>query len=65
MFIFVAILFIIIGIILFIKSNKMDNSQRAKLIVRMSSVCMIILGVVLFYYVANGNLVLPLKWKFL
>lgn len=61
MFIFVAILFVIIGILLFIKSNKMDNSQGAKLIVRISSIGMIILGFVLFYYMESGNLVLLLE----
>ncbi len=41
---FLAILCVIIGILLFVKSNKMTNSQGLKLIVRISSVSYFIFG---------------------
>lgn len=47
---FLAILFVFIGILLFVKSYKMTNSQGLKLIVRIASASNIILGIVLFYY---------------
>ncbi|MFI3227673.1 MAG: hypothetical protein R3Y09_09705 [Clostridia bacterium] len=61
MFIFIAIVFVIIGILLFIKSNKIDNPQGVKLIVKISSVGMIILGIGLFCYMVIGNAMLPLE----
>lgn len=57
---FLAILFVIIGILLLVKSNKMTNSQGLKLIVRISSVSNVILGIVLFFYgVIGNNIYLP------
>ncbi len=60
MFIFLAMLFVVIGILLFIKSTKLTGSGGMILIIKISSVGMVILGTVLFFFIANGNIVLPL-----
>ena len=60
MFISIAILFIILGILLLIKAKKMPKEQGLHVITGVGAVVMIILGVILTYLLLSGKIVLPL-----
>lgn len=60
MFISIAILLIICGILLLLKATKMPKEQGLHIITGMGAVVMIILGVVLTYCLLSGIIVLPL-----
>ena len=60
MFILVAILFIICGILLLLKAKKMPKEQGLHIIVGVGAIVLIILGMILTYCVLTGEIVLPL-----
>ena len=60
MFISIATLFIILGILLLIKAKKMPKEQGLHVITGVGAVVMIILGAILTYLLLSGKIVLPL-----
>lgn len=60
MFISIAILLIICGILLLLKATKMPKEQGLHIITGVGAVVMIIFGVVLTYCLLSGIIVLPL-----
>lgn len=60
MFIFIAILFIICGILLLLKTKKMPKEQGLHIITGAGAIVLIILGVILTYCILSGKIVLPL-----
>lgn len=50
MFIVFSILFIFIGILLLIKSKKMEKAHGTNIVVGLSAIVMVILGIVLICY---------------
>lgn len=60
MFISIAILFIICGILLLLKIKKMPKEQRLHIITGIGAIVLIILGVILIYCIFSGKIVLPL-----
>ena len=60
MLISIAILFIICGILLLLKTKKMPKEQRLQIITGVGAVVLIILGVILTYCILSGKIVLPL-----
>ncbi|MBD5526215.1 MAG: hypothetical protein HDR04_17710 [Lachnospiraceae bacterium] len=60
MFISIATLFIILGILLLIKAKKMPKEQGLHVITGVGAVVMIILGAILTYLLLSGTIVLPL-----
>lgn len=60
MFMLIAILFVVVGVLLFLKSTKMPPKQGLNIVVGILSVVMVILGIILLLYVASGNIELPL-----
>lgn len=60
MFISIAILFIICGLLLLLKASKMQKEQGFHIITGVSAIVLIILGVILTYYLLSGKIVLPL-----
>lgn len=60
MFILIAILFIICGILLLLKTKKMSKEQGLHIITGVGAIVLIILGVILTYCILSGKIVLPL-----
>lgn len=60
MFILIAILFIICGILLLLKARKMPKEQGLHIITGIGAIVFIILGVILVYFLLSGKIVLPL-----
>lgn len=60
MFISIAILFIICGILLLLKTKKMPKEQGLYIITGIGAIVLIILGVILTYCILSGKIVLPL-----
>ena len=56
----ISILAIIIGAILLMKSKKIINNKRLRFGTRIIGVCMAVAGLVTFYLLLSGKLVLPL-----
>lgn len=61
MFISIAILFIICGILLLHKAKKMTKEQGLHIITGAGAVVLIMLGVILTYCILSGEIVLPLQ----
>ncbi len=61
MFILIAILFIICGILLLLKAKKMPTEQGLHIITDASAIVFIILGVILTYCVLSGKIPSPLR----
>lgn len=60
MFILVALLFIICGILLLVKAKNMPKEQGLHIIIGLCAIVMIILGVILTYCLLSGEIELPL-----
>ena len=60
MFILIAILFIICGILLLQKARNMPKEQGLHIITGIGAIVFIILGVILVFYLLSGKIVLPL-----
>ena len=60
MFISIAILFIICGILLFLKAKKMTKKQGLQIITGAGAIILFILGMILTYCLLSGKIVLPL-----
>lgn len=60
MFISIAALFIICGILLLLKTKKMPKEQGLHIITGVGGIVLIILGVILIYFILSGKIVLPL-----
>lgn len=60
MFISVAILFMICGILLLLKARKMPKEQGLHIITGGGAIVLIISGAILTYYLLSGEIVLPL-----
>ncbi len=54
-------LFLIVGVLLFIKATKVKNYPIASVLIKISAIAMVILGLVLLYNLASNNIVLPLN----
>ena len=61
MFISIAILFIICGILLLLKASKTPKEQGLHIVTGVSAIVLIIFGVILTYYLLSGKIVLPLN----
>ncbi len=59
MFILIALVFIICGILLFYKSRKMPKEHGVHIIVGICAAGLIILGVILTLYILFGKVALP------
>lgn len=60
MFILIAILFIICGILLLLKAKKMPKEKGLHIITGAGAIVLIILGVILIYCLLSEKIVLPL-----
>lgn len=60
MFISIAVLFIICGILFLWKAKKMPKNQGHRMIVGVVAIALIILGTLLIYSLFSGKIVLPL-----
>ncbi len=60
MFILIAILFIICGILLLLKARNMLKEQGLHIITGIGAIVFIILGIILVFYLLSGKIVLPL-----
>ena len=60
MFISIAILFIICGILLLLKAMQMPKEQEFHIITGACAIVLIILGVITTYCLLSGKIVLPL-----
>lgn len=60
MFITIAILFVICGILLLLKAGKMPKEQGLHIVTGVGGIVLIILGGTLAYCLLSGKIVLPL-----
>lgn len=61
MFISIAILFMICGILLLLKAKKMPKEKGLHIIIGVCAIVFIILGMILIYCLLSGKIVLPLQ----
>ena len=57
----ISVLIMIVGIILFVLSNKIAKNKIPVICIRIVSVVLIIAGAILLYFLLSGRLVLPLS----
>lgn len=56
MFIFIAILFMVCGILLLLKAGRMTKEQGLHIIIDISAILLILLGIVLAYCLFSGKM---------